>query len=148
MVVSAGLYKEVECWRIDAFRLWCWRRLLRVPWIARRSNQSILRENHLWILVGRTDAEPEAPVFWSSDVNSWLSGTVPHAEKNWGQKEKKDVRGWDGWMASLMQWTWTWANFGRWWGTEKHGRLQSMGSKESDTTGWLNRQSDNNSLYL
>ena len=48
------------------------------------------------------------------------------------------VRGWNGWMASLMQWMWTWANFGRWWGTERPGMLQSMCCKESDMTGQLN----------
>ena len=75
-----------------------------------------LKGNQSWILIGRTDAEAETPVFWLSDANSQLIGKVPEAGKDWGQKEKC-VRGWDGWMASLMQWTWTWANFRRWWGT-------------------------------
>jgi len=57
--------KKAECQRVDAFELWCWRRLLKVPWTARRSKQSILRKP---ILIGRTDAE--APVVWSSDANS------------------------------------------------------------------------------
>ena len=55
--------------------------------------------------------------------------------------EEEDITGWDGWMASIMQWTWTWANFGRWWGTGWHGVLQSMDHKESDTTWWLNNSS-------
>ena len=60
--------KKAECQRIDAFKLWCWRRLLKVPWTARIPNQSILREiNPEYSL--RTDAEAEAPAFWSSDVN-------------------------------------------------------------------------------
>ena len=51
--------KKAECQRTDAFELWCWRRLLRVPWTARRSNQSILKEINP---IGRTDAEAEAPI--------------------------------------------------------------------------------------
>ena len=57
--------KKAECWRIDAFEWWCWRRLLRVPWTARRSNQSILKKkNQSWIFIGRTDAETEASILW------------------------------------------------------------------------------------
>ena len=60
--------KKAERWRIDAFELWCWRRLLRIPWKGRKSNQSILKEiNPEWKITGRTDAEAEAPVFWSPD---------------------------------------------------------------------------------
>ena len=70
--------KKAEHQRIDAFKLWCWGRLLRVPWIARRSNQSILRE----INPGRTESKAEAPVFWSSDANRRLIGKVPDAEKD------------------------------------------------------------------
>ena len=80
--------KKAECQRIDAFKLWCWKRLLKVCWTA-RSNQSILREINPWIFTGRTDAEAEALVFWSSDVNRWLIGKVPDAGKEWGQKEKR-----------------------------------------------------------
>ena len=57
--------KKAECRRIDAFELWCWRRLLRVPWTARRSNQSILKE-----IIGKTDAETEAPILWPPDVKN------------------------------------------------------------------------------
>ena len=58
--------KKAEHWRIDAFKLWCWRRLLKVPWTARISNQSISRGNQPWIFIGRTDAE--APIFWLPDA--------------------------------------------------------------------------------
>ena len=61
--------KKAECQRIDAFKLWCWRRLLKVPWTARQSSQSILREIINPEYSGRTDAGAETPVFWSSDVN-------------------------------------------------------------------------------
>ena len=72
--------KKAECQRFDAFKLWCWRRLLRVSWTARKSNQSILREiRPEYLLKGLTDAEAEAPVFWSSDANSRLIGKVNDA---------------------------------------------------------------------
>ena len=62
--------KKAECRRIDAFELWCWRRLLRVPWTARRSNQSILKEISPWDLFGRNDAKAETPVLWPPDAKS------------------------------------------------------------------------------
>ena len=60
--------KKVEHQRIDAFELWCWRRLLRVPWTARRSNQSILKEISPECSFGRTDFEAETPILWPSDA--------------------------------------------------------------------------------
>ena len=62
--------KKAECRRIDDFELWCWRRLLRVPWTARRSNQYILKENQSWVSIGRTDAEAETPTFWPPDAKN------------------------------------------------------------------------------
>ena len=79
--------KEAEHWGIDTFELWCWRRLLRVPWTARRSNQSILKEV-CCIFIGRIDAEAEAPILWPSDMESWLTGKQSDAGKDWGQEEK------------------------------------------------------------
>ena len=61
-------------------------------------------------------------------MNNWLIAKVPDAEKDWGHEGEENVRGWDGWMASPMQWMWTWANFRRWWGTGRPGVLLSMGS--------------------
>ena len=64
--------KKAERRRIDAFELWCWRRLLRVPWTVRRSNQSILKETSPWVFIGRTDAEAETPVPWPAhDLTHW-----------------------------------------------------------------------------
>ena len=60
--------KKAERQRIDAFELWCWRRLLRVPWTARRSNQSILKES--WVFFGRTDAKAETLVLWPPRAKS------------------------------------------------------------------------------
>ena len=56
--------KKAEHQKIDAFELWCWRRLLRVPQTARRSNQSILKEISSWVFIGRTDAKAKTPVLW------------------------------------------------------------------------------------
>ena len=63
--------KKAECERIDAFELWCWRRLLRVPWTARKYNQSILKEtNQSWVFFGRSDAKAETPVLWPPHAKS------------------------------------------------------------------------------
>ena len=78
--------KKAERWRIDGFELWCWRRLLRVPWTARRSNQSILKE--IRVFFGRTDVEAETPIIWPPDAKSWLIWKDPDAWKDWGQEEK------------------------------------------------------------
>ena len=75
--------KKAECRRIDAFELQFWRWLLRVPWTARRSNQSILKE-----IIGRTDAKAEAPILWPPDVKNWLVGKDPDARKDCRQEEK------------------------------------------------------------
>ena len=93
--------KKVECWRIDAFELWCWRRLLRVPWTARRSNQLILRKLVLTIH-WRTDAEVEALIIWPPDGRNWLIGKDPDAEKDWRWEEKgtteNEMVGWHHWL--------------------------------------------------
>ena len=81
MDVRAGLIKKAEQRRIDAFELWCWRRLLRVPWTARRSNQSILKEISPGYF-GRTDAEAETSVLWPPDVKNQLIGKDPDAGKD------------------------------------------------------------------
>ena len=63
--------KKAERQRIDAFELWCWRRLLRAPWTTRKSNQSILKEiDQSWVFIGRTDVEAETPMFWPPDWKS------------------------------------------------------------------------------
>ena len=102
-----------------------------------------LKRNQSWILVGRTNAEAETPVFWSSDANSWLIGKVifqswKKCSERLRAEGEEGIRGWDGWMASLMQWTWTWANSGRRWGTEKLACCSPWGRKELDVTEQLN----------
>ena len=120
--------KKAVCRRIDAFELWCWRRLLRVPWTARRSNQSILKEispecsseglmlklklQYFGHLMRRTE----------SFEKTLMLGKIEGGRRG-------DDRGWDGWMASLTQWAWVWVSSGSWWWTGKLGMLQSMGSQ-------------------
>ena len=62
--------KKAERQRIDAFELWCWRRLLRIPWTARKANQSILKEISPGCFIGRTDAEAETPILWPPDAKN------------------------------------------------------------------------------
>ena len=120
--------KKAEHWRIDAFELWCWRRLLHVPWTARRSNQSILKEigpgfslegvmlklklQYFGHLIERFD---------SLEKTLMLGGIVG--------RRRRDNRGWDGWMASLTRWTWVWVNSGSWWWTGRPGMLRFLGSQ-------------------
>ena len=63
--------KKAECWRTDTFELWCWRRLFRVPWTARRSNQSILKEISPEYSLEGPDTKAETPIFWPPDVKDW-----------------------------------------------------------------------------
>ena len=78
--------KKAERWRIE---LWYWKRLLRVPWTARRSNQSILKEIQPWIFIGRTDVEAETPILWLPDVKNWLIWKDPDAGKDWRREKKR-----------------------------------------------------------
>ena len=80
--------KKAEHQRTDAFELWCWRRLLRVPWTARRSSQSIPKGDQSRVFIGKTDGEAETPILWPPDAKSWLTGKDHDAEKDWGQEEK------------------------------------------------------------
>jgi len=133
LVVSYGskswTVKKAECQRIDAFELWCWRRLLKVPWTAKRSNQSILREiNPDYSLEGLMLKLKLQYFGHQMQTDDSLEKSLMLGKM---EGRRRGVRGWDGWMASLMQWTWTWVNFRRWWGTGRPGVLQSMGSKQS-----------------
>ena len=79
--------KKAERRRIDAFELWCWRRLLKVPWTVWRSNQSILKEINLGFF-GRKDAKAKSPVLWPPHEKSWLIAKDSDAGRDWGQEEK------------------------------------------------------------
>ena len=120
--------KKAECWRIDAFELWCWRRLLRVSWTTRRSNQSMLKEispeysfeglmlklkrQYFGHLMRRTDPF-EKTLMW----DRFKAGG------------ERDDRRWDGWMASPTQRTCVWVSSRSWWWTGRPGILQSMRSQ-------------------
>ena len=81
--------------------------------------------NQSWIFIGRTDSEAEVLTLWPPDVRNWVTGKAPDTKKDWRRRR----RGWDGWMASLTQWTWVWASFRSWWWTGRCGVLPSMGSQ-------------------
>ena len=133
MLFSSSMYgcenwtiKKAERCRIDAFELWCWRRFLRVPWTARRSNQSILKEiSPEYSLEGlRLQLQLQYFATWCKELT--------HLKRRWCWERLKvggegDDRGWDGWMASPTQWTWAWVNSSSWWWTGRPGMLQSMG---------------------
>ena len=88
MDVKNCTVKKVEHQRIDPHKLWCGRRLLRVPWTAGRSNQSILQETNPGIFIGRTDAKAEAPILWPPEGKSQLIRKDPDARKDGRQEEK------------------------------------------------------------
>ena len=119
--------KKAECRRIDAFELWCWRRLLRVPWICREIQPVHPKGYQPWfflpVFIRRTD-EAETQILWLPDAKSQLTGKNPDAGKDWRQEEKGTT---DGWMASPTRWTWVLASSVSWWWTGKPGVLPSMG---------------------
>ena len=120
--------KKAEPRRIDAFELWCWRRLLRVPWTSRRSIQSILKEISpgcsLEGLMLRLKLQYFGDLTRRADSleKTLMLGMI----EGWGEG---DDRGWDGWMVSSTQWTWVWVNSGSWWWTGTPGVLQFIGSQ-------------------
>ena len=121
--------KKAEGWRTDAFELWCWRRLLRVPWTTRRSNQSILKEISPEYSLEGLMLKLKLQYF----LATWYE-ELTHLKRPWCWERLKvggegDNRGWDGWMASPTQWTWVWVNSGSWWWTGRPGMLHSMESQ-------------------
>ena len=106
--------KKAECWRIDAFELWFWRRLLRIPWTARRSNQSILKEISPGCSLEGLMLKLKLRYFGHLiRIVDSLENTLCWEGLRAGGKG--DDRGWDGWMASRTQWAWVWVNSGSWW---------------------------------
>ena len=102
--------KKAECWRIDAFELWCWRRLLRVPWTVRTSNQSILKVSPEYPLVGlMLTLKLQYFGYLCKELTRWKRPWCWERLKAAGEA---DNRGWDGWMTSLTQWIWVWESSG------------------------------------
>ena len=120
--------KKDEWWKIDTFELWCWRSLLGVPWTARKSNQSILKEispeYSLEELMLKVKLQHFGHLMQKTDS---LKKTLILGRNESGRRGVN--RGWDVWMASLTQWTWVWVGSGIWWWPGKPGVLQSMGSQ-------------------
>ena len=118
--------QKAKCRRIDSFELCCWRKLLRVPWAARRFSQSILEEIRPGCsfqgLMLKLNLNTLAT--WCEDL--------AHLKRLWCWERLRaggegDNRGWDAWMASSTQWTWVWVNSRSWWQTGRPGVLQFMG---------------------
>ena len=141
MVFPVVMY-GYECWtirkaehgRIDAFELWCWRRLLRA--LDCKKIQPINpKGNHCWIFIRRTGAKVLNIRWkdWSNTLTTWCE-ELTHLKRPWCWERLKaggerDNRGWDGWMASPIWWTWVWVNSKSWWWTGKPGVLRSMRSQ-------------------
>ena len=111
--------KKAECPRINTFELWCWNRLLRVPWAARRSNQSILKEISCEYSLERLMRKLKLRYFGYLMWRTYSLGR-PWCWERLKSGGKGDDRGWDGWKASLTWWTWVWASSSSWWWTGKH----------------------------
>ena len=124
--------KKGECQRIDAFELWCWRRLLRVPWTARRSNQSILKE-----ISPECSLEGLMLKLKLQNLATWCA-ELTHWKRPWcwerlkARGEGDDSRR-DGWMASPTQWTWVWVDSRSWWWTREAWRAAVHGVTKSQT---------------
>ena len=141
---ESWIIKKAECWRIDSFEQWSWKRLLRVPWTARRSNKSILKEINpdysfeglILKLTSNTSST------WCEELTHWKRSSCWERLKAGGEG---DDRQWDGCMASLIQCTWVWVNSRSWWWTGTPGALPSMGSQRvghnwATELNWINSQ--------
>ena len=134
--------KKAECWRTDAFELWCWRGFLRVPWTAQRSNQSILKESSpeysLEGLMLKLNLQYFSHPMWKANSleKTLMLGKIEG-------RRKGGNRGRDGWMASSIKWTGVWVNSGRWWRTGKPSMLQFKGSLRA----WHGRAAEKQVFY-
>ena len=116
--------KKAEHPRIHALELWCWRRLLRVSWTARRSNQSILKEISPECLLEGLMLKLQNFVYLMGRSDSLETTLTWERLKARGEG---DTRGWDGWIKSPTRWTWIWASSKSWWWTGKSSMQQSIG---------------------
>ena len=130
--------KKAEHWRIDAFELWCWRRLLKSPLDCKEIQPVHSKRDQSWMFFGRTDAKAETPVLWPPHAKSWLTGKGSDAGRDWGQEKKgttkDEVAGWHQWLDG-RQFEWTPGD-----GDGQGGLAccNSWGRKKLDTTQQLN----------
>ena len=119
--------KQTIMWLEWALKNWCFwtvvlEKTLESPLDSKEIQPLYPKGNKYWIIIGRTDVEAETPIIWAPDMKSW-------GGKRLKMGGEGDARGWDGWMASLTQWTWVWVNSGSWWWSGRPDMLQSMGSQ-------------------
>ena len=125
---------ELDCEESWMLKIWCFwtvvlEKILESPLDCKEIQLVHPEGDQSWVFIGRTDAEAETPVLWPSHAKSWLIGKAPDAGRDWGQEEKGDDRGWDGWMASPTRWTWVWVNCGSLWWTGRPDMPWFMGSQ-------------------
>ena len=127
--------KKAERRRIDAFELWCWRRL-KSPLDCKEIQPVNPKGNQSWIFTGKTMLKLKLQYFAylmrradSFEKTLVLGKIEGRRRRDEDRGQKTENRGWNGWMASLTQWTWVWVRSGSWWCTGKPGVLQSMRSQ-------------------
>ena len=135
MVFSSS---HVWMWELDykeswAQKNWCFwtvvlEKTLESPLDCKEIQPVHPKGNQSWIFMGRTNAEAETPILWPTDGKNWLIGKDPGFERLKAGGERNN-RGWDGWMASLTQWTWVWVDSGSWWWARRPGILWFVGSQ-------------------
>ena len=128
MDVRVGLWRKLNAEELMLFWTVVLEKTFESPLDCKEIKPVNPKGNQSWIFIERTDAEAETPILWPLDVE------LTHWKRPWCWERLKaggegDNRGWDGWMASLTQWTWVWVNSRSWWWTGKTGTLQSMGSQ-------------------
>ena len=129
VICESWTIEKAERQRTDAFKLWCWWRLLRVHWTAKRSNQSILKEINPECSLEGLMLKLKLQYFGHIFGEELIHWKRPWCWERLRAGGEGDDRGREGWMASLTGCTWVWASSRSWWWTGKPGMLQSMGSQ-------------------
>ena len=124
---------ELDCEESWAWKNWCFwtvvlEKALESPLDCKEIQLGHSKGDQSWVFFGRTDAKAKTPILWPPHAKRWLIGKDSSWEELGAGGEGND-RGWDGWMASLIQWTWVWVNSRSWWWTGRPGVLRFMGSQ-------------------